>query len=132
MKTQPIGYRESTFSNRQLDNRRLIELIHGRIHVPAFCLASAILGSTCVALAVVILLIRGPVDGQAVGAHLSLLNHYAPGFSVSWLGAAVGAFWGALFAAIAAALLAIAWNVASSATLLWSAIRNRLLGDDFS
>lgn len=117
-------------TNKQLSDRRLIELVHGRLHIPAFSGASAVVGALGLATAVAVVLLRGPADGEAVGTHLALLAHYVPGFTVSWKGALIGAVWMGLFAGLLGAVVAIAWNGINRASLLWFALRNRLLGDD--
>jgi hypothetical protein len=57
------------------------------------------------------LLIRG---GPNVGQHLSLLQVYYPGYSVTWVGAFVGLAYGALTGAV------LGWCVASLYNLLAS------------
>lgn len=52
--------------------------------------------------ATAVLLIQGPVrPGAEVGPTLGLLENYLPGYTVSWGGAFVGAFWTFLFAFVA-------------------------------
>lgn len=117
-------------TNKQLNDRRLIELVHGRLNIPAFSAATAVFGAISLTLLVAVVLLRGPIDEEAVGTHLALLAHYVPGFTVSWKGALVGALWVGLFAGLFGAVVAIVWNSIHRALLLWFALRARLLGED--
>jgi hypothetical protein len=53
------------------------------------------------------LLVRG---GDNVGATLSLLRHFYPGYSVTWGGAFVGFFYGALTGAVLGYVIALLYN----------------------
>lgn len=53
--------------------------------------AVGVAGAAGILLATVVLLLIGEVDGQAVGANLSLLGNYFFGYRVSWSGALLGA-----------------------------------------
>ena len=53
------------------------------------------------------LLIRG---GEHIGQHLSLLNQFFPGYSVTWPGAFVGFFYGAVSGAVVAFCIALIYN----------------------
>jgi hypothetical protein len=53
--------------------------------------AVGVAGAVVVLLATVALLLIGEVDGQPVGANLSLLTNYFLGYQVSWSGAFLGA-----------------------------------------
>lgn len=53
------------------------------------------------------LLIKG---GENVGTHLSLLSHFFPGYSVSWLGSVVGFFWGAVYGGVFGFLVGWLYN----------------------
>jgi hypothetical protein len=64
-------------------------------------------GGTTLFVATVWLLIRG---GESVGEHLALLNHFFPGYSVTWLGAPIGFCYGALVGAAAGWTLAKVYN----------------------
>lgn len=54
------------------------------------------------------LLIKG---GPNVGATLSLLGHYYPGYTVSWVGAFLGFFYGALTGAVLGYAVALIYNL---------------------
>jgi hypothetical protein len=54
------------------------------------------------------LLIRG---GETVGPHLSLLNQFFPGYSVTWPGAFIGLLYGAVSGAVVAFCIAWIYNL---------------------
>lgn len=53
------------------------------------------------------LVVRGTADESV---HAALLSNYLPGYSVTWLGAAIGAFWLFLYALLLSMLLAWIYN----------------------
>ncbi len=73
-----------------------------RINTIVMAIAFGLLGGATLWLATVVLLLKG---GEHVGAHLSLLSVFFPGYSVSWAGAWVGLLWGAAFGALSGAIL---------------------------
>jgi len=75
---------------------------------------AAALGSICGLLlfaATAILLVKGSPPGWETGEHLSLLDIYLPGYSVSWPGAFIGAAYAGLLGAVGGFLLATLWNL---------------------
>jgi hypothetical protein len=85
------------------NERALIRGAVVRMRARIMATVFGMVGGTGVFVATAWLLLRG---GENVGEHLSLLRHYFPGYSVTWLGAFIGFFWGALFAS------ALGWAVA--------------------
>ncbi len=90
----------TTIPNERALIRGAVVRMRARIMATVF----ATVGGTGVFVATAWLVLRGGAD---VGKHLSLLRHYFPGYSVTWLGAFIGFFWGALFAG--ALGFAVAW-----------------------
>ena len=76
-------------------------------------------GGTGLFIATVWLLIRG---GDPVGPHLTLLNNFFPGYSVTWLGAPVGFVYGALVGAAAGWSLAWVYNRLADRRALTNAV----------
>jgi hypothetical protein len=66
-----------------------------------------LVGGIGIFLATVWLLIR---NGENVGSHLTLLNNYLLGYSVSWIGSIIGFFWGFLIGAVTGWLIAWIYN----------------------
>lgn len=82
------------------------EIVHhavARLRARVMAATFAMVGGTTLFAATIWLLVQG---GPNVGEHLNLLNHYFPGYRVSWAGAFVGLFWGALSGG------ALGWSVA--------------------
>jgi hypothetical protein len=74
-----------------------------RLRASVMAVAFGLTGGVGLFAATAWLLVRG---GKYVGYHLSLLNNYFPGYSVTWPGAFVGLFYGALAGG------ALGWTVA--------------------
>lgn len=78
--------------------------MNAAIRVNAVIMAVA-MGLVCAAIlwsSTVILLLRG---GPDVGAHLSLLSVFFPGYNVSWSGAWIGVLWGFAYGALSGIVL---------------------------
>lgn len=73
-----------------------------RINTVVMACAFGVLGGSILWLSTVILLLRG---GEHVGAHLSLLAVFFPGYSVTWSGAWIGLLWGFVFGALSGTIL---------------------------
>jgi hypothetical protein len=73
-----------------------------RINTIVTAVAFGLLGGAILWFSTSILLLRG---GGNVGAHLSLLSVFFPGYSVTWAGAWIGLAWGVVFGALSGAIL---------------------------
>lgn len=73
------------------------------IQAGVLALVCAVLGGLALFLMTVWLVIKG---GPRVGRHLSLLDQYLIGYSVTWTGSVVGLLYGAIIGAI------LGWTVA--------------------
>jgi len=83
--------------------RALIRGAVVRMRARIMSIVFGMLGGTGMFVVTAWLLLRG---GSNVGLHLSLLRHFFPGYSVTWLGAFVGFFWGVVSGG------AVGWSVA--------------------
>ena len=80
------------------------KVLNAAIRVNTIIIAVA-MGLLCGAIlwsSTAILLLRG---GPDVGAHLSLLSVFFPGYSVSWSGAWIGLLWGFVYGALSGIVL---------------------------
>lgn len=87
-----------------MGERALIRAAVVRMRARIMALVFGMVGGASVWVATAWLLMRG---GPNVGAHLGLLGHYFPGYTVTWGGAFLGFFYGALVGAIVG--FAVAW-----------------------
>jgi hypothetical protein len=78
-----------------------------RIQAGVLAIVFALVGGMTFFLMTAWLLLKG---GSQVGAHLQLLNHYFIGYSVSWTGSVVGAFYGMLLGGVVGWTIAVIYN----------------------
>lgn len=76
----------------------------------AMSIAASITLAVGLAAATAVLLWWGAPLGVSVGPNLSALGNILPGYSVTWLGCAVGAAWAGVIGAVVGFVLATAWN----------------------
>jgi hypothetical protein len=108
----------------------LVLSLFARIDILAFAIAAGVVASLAMFLATVSLLLAGAPPGIEVGSNLSALSTFWPGYSVSWPGAFVGAFYGALIGAGAGFVVALFWNFAHLLIVGWAALRFTEFGAD--
>ena len=77
------------------------------IQIRTFAIAVSLIGGACLFLMTAWLLIKG---GENTGQHLTLLNQYFWGYSVTWPGAFIGFLYGAFVSAIAGFLIGYLYN----------------------
>ena len=82
---------------------QLLQAAIARLRASVMSIVFALVGGTGLFLATALLLIRA---GDNVGRHLSLLDNYFPGYSVTWTGCVVGFFYGAITGGV------VGWSVA--------------------
>ena len=87
--------------------RAVIGEAFARFDVVALGIGVGVVSGLALALGTLALLVQGGVD---VGLHLSRLGYFLPGYSVSWLGVAVGLVEGAVVGFCFGALVAVLWN----------------------
>jgi hypothetical protein len=98
--------------NRPVKDHEILSAVFAKMDVPALAVAVGVLGSILFFLATAILLLQTVPENYPVGPHLSALADYLPGYSVTWGGTMVGAFYGFLGGAIAGFSAAVYWNIA--------------------
>lgn len=106
----------------------LVLSLFARIDIFAFTIASAVAAGVGMLLATAVLLIAGAPPGAEIGPNLSALSTFWPGYSVTWPGAFVGAFYGGLVGAAVGFLVALFWNFAHLLIVGLAALRFTDLG----
>ena len=96
----------STSARQELELQLLTAAI-ARLRASVMAVVFGLTGGTGLFVATAWLLVRG---GSPMGPHLSLLDNYFPGYSVSWLGSVVGFFYGAASGAVMGWVLAWIYN----------------------
>jgi len=97
--------------NRPIRDHEILSAVFAKMDVPAMTIAAGALCSLLLFLATAVLLLQTVPENYPVGPHLSDLSHYLPGYSVTWPGAFVGAFYGFLAGAIGGFSAAVYWNM---------------------
>lgn len=103
--------------------RVLAMVVFARLHLVGTAAAASVCGALGIALATFALLVKGAPPGVSVGPHLSGLATFLPGYSVSWVGGAIGSFYGLLVGAFVGFVLALLWNFAHIFSLGLMALR---------
>ena len=75
-------------------------------------IATSVVFALGLAAATAVLLVQGAYEGMPVGSHLSALGNILPGYSVTWLGALIGAGWASIIGAFLGFFAATTWNFA--------------------
>jgi hypothetical protein len=91
-------------------DKALLKIAFCRIDVTAMATATGTVVGLLLFLATAVLLAKGAPPGVEVGPHLELLGIYLPGYTVTWLGALLGAVYGLLLGAAVGAIIAGMWN----------------------
>ena len=84
--------------------------LFARMDNVAMAVATSLLFAVGLPTATVVLLLLGAPPGVPIGPNLSALGNILPGYSVTWLGSLIGAFWGAVLGAVVGFLIAAFWN----------------------
>jgi hypothetical protein len=106
-------------------SRLIIVWAFARLDVLAFAMASACIFAFGLFALTLLLVVKGAPPGMPVGPHLGELARYLPGYSVSTLGALIGAAYAGLIGAALGVLLAMTWNLVHA--LLLALIRVRAM-----
>lgn len=91
-------------------DKAILAAVFAKIDTVAMAAAFGCLIAVGLFLATAILLVQSVPEGYPVGPHLSALQDYLPGYSVSWVGAVLGLFYGFIVGAVLGFLLAMIWN----------------------
>ena len=95
----------------QVEAERLLEVALARLNARVMGFTLGCLFATGLFLATLILLLR---DGQMMGAHLNLLGHFLPGYTVSWSGLFLGLVYGWVVGFVFGYLISRVYNLVAS------------------
>jgi hypothetical protein len=120
---QPRFYSMNPMSDEALPDSRcrtdaIVHAAFARIDIVALAIAAGVVGAFGLFLATAWLLLRVPPAGAQVGAHLGLLAHFLPGYSVSWGGSMLGLMYGFMIGFCSGAVVGVFWNLIHYAYLL--------------
>lgn len=104
--------------------------LFARFDTLAFVVASACVTGLIMFLATTTLLVIGPAPGQPLGPHLFAFATFWPGYSVSWPGALVGAFYAGFGGALLGFGIAVFWNFSHIVIVGLAALRRGTLEYD--
>ncbi len=100
-----------------------------RLDVVALAVAMGCVFALGLWFATAMLLLKNTPPGVPIGPHLALLANFFPGFSVSWVGSLLGAFYAFLIGCGFGAIVAAVWNVAHHVYLVMTTTRRYFAGD---
>lgn len=98
--------------DRPVKDHEILAAVFAKMDAVALMIALGVLGALGLFSATAVLLLQSVPENYAVGPHLSALADYLPGYSVSWPGSFIGAFYGFLVGAVAGFVGAVYWNLA--------------------
>lgn len=98
--------------NTQFDANEYIvfHAIFAKVDNAAFALASGLIFFLGMFVITALLIIKGATPDIPIGPNLQLLNHYLPGYSLTWLGNIIGSIYMSIIGAIIGLLIASLWN----------------------
>ena len=97
---------DASKKNGRTEEWRAINAAIARMRASIMAVVFGLTGGAGLFLATIWLVIQGPEPGQPVGGTLRLLNHYFPGYEVTWAGSLLGFLYGALTGGV------LGWGVA--------------------
>lgn len=97
--------------SRQIRDHEILSAVFAKMDVAALAAAGGVLCALGLFLATGVLLMQDVPANYPVGPHLSALADYLPGYSVTWGGACIGAFYGLLGGAVCGFAAAAFWNI---------------------
>ena len=115
--------------NPSKQDRAVLSAVFAKMDVFAMAGAVGALFSLGLFLATALLLLQDVPAGYPVGPHLSALQDYLPGYSVSWLGSVAGLIYGFFMGAILGFFIAVLWNMAHFVALGAMLIKSAVLAD---
>jgi hypothetical protein len=90
---------------------KAIDSAIARMRASIMAVVFGLTGGSGLFLATLWLVIRGPEPGHPVGGTLRLLNHYFPGYEVTWGGSLLGLVYGGLTGGIVGWSVAMVYNL---------------------
>jgi len=109
--------------------KAVLAAVFAKMDTVAMAAATGVVFAIGLFLATAILLLQNVPDGNSVGPHLVSLQDYLPGYSVSWGGSIVGAFYGLLMGALLGFLIAAVWNFTHFLALAALLLRTTVMAD---
>jgi len=115
--------------NHPVQDHEMLSAVFAKMDAPALAISVGVLCSIALFLATAILLVQDVPKNYPIGPHLGALADYLPGYSVSWPGALMGAFYGFISGAITGFFIAVYWNFAHYLAIGVMLIRSAELAD---
>jgi hypothetical protein len=100
-----------------------------RLNVTALACAMGCVFALGLWSATAVLLLKETRPSVPIGPHLALLANFLPGYSVSWIGSLLGAFYAFLIGFGVGVIVAGVWNVAHHIYFALAISRRYLAGD---
>lgn len=100
-----------------------------RLGVVALAVAMGCVFALGLWFATAVLLMKDTPSSVPVGPHLALLSNFLPGYSVSWSGSLLGAFYAFMIGCGFGAIVAAVWNVAHHIYFVIATARRSFAGD---
>lgn len=110
-------------------DKAILAAVFAKIDTVAMAVAFGTLIALGLFLATAILLMQTVPEGYPVGPHLSSLQDYLPGYSVSWGGAFLGLVYGFIIGAVLGFLLALVWNFTHYLSLGALVLKSAIMAD---
>jgi hypothetical protein len=115
--------------NPPVQDHEVLSAVFAKMDVPSLAISVGVLCSISLFLATAILLVQDVPANYPIGPHLGALASYLPGYSVSWSGTVMGAFYGFLAGAITGSFIAVYWNFVHYIAIGIMLIRSAELAD---
>ena len=109
--------------------KSVLAAVFAKMDVIAMAAATGTVFAFGLFLATAILLLQNVPADYPVGPHLETLTDYLPGYSVSWGGSVIGAFYGLLMGSLLGFLMAAIWNFTHFLALAALLLRTTLMAD---
>ena len=100
-----------------------------RLGVVALAVAMGCVFALGLWFATAMLLMKDTPPGVPIGPHLALLSNFLPGYTVSWSGSLLGAFYAFTIGCGFGAMVAAVWNVAHHIYFVIATTRRSFAGD---
>ena len=112
-----------------LQNQAVLLAVFAKMDVLAMAVATGAIFALGLFLATAILLLQDVPAGYPIGLHLSALQDYLPGYSVSWMGSIAGILNGFVIGAIVGFFIALLWNLTHYIALASLMLKTAILAE---